>query len=125
MMRSSRHRQSVWKLRYLRHALATAAVGVIAVLGMWASHRYQGLFVSTKPPSDSPQLTRQDDTLRAQLLALRQTMERQGAALDRMKRERSGSEESILKLQQQLNAARADVDKLSARLGEADAKSVE
>ncbi len=125
MQPHSRHNRSVWKVRYLRPALATAAVGVIAVLGMWANRRYEGLFVSTKPPSDSPQLARQDDALRAQLLALRQTIERQGAALDRMKRERSGSGELILKLQQQLNAARADVDKLSAQLGEADAKSVE
>ncbi len=120
----SRHNRSVWKVRYLRPALATVAVGVIAVLGMWANRRYQGLFVSPKPPSDSPQLALQDDTLRTQLLALRQTMERQGAALDRMKRERSGSEELILKLQQQLNASRADVDRLSGQLGEADAKSM-
>jgi len=125
MQPRSRHSRSLWKVRYLRPALATAAVGVIAVLGMWASHRYQGLFVSTKPPSDSLQFARQDDALRAQLLGLRQTIERQGIALDRMKRERSGSEESILKLQLQLSAARADVDKLSAQLGEADAKSVE
>lgn len=125
MQPRSRYNRSVWKVRYLRPALATAAVGVIAVLGMWTNRRYQGLFVSTKPPSDSPQLARQDDPLHAQVVTLRQTIERQAAALDRMKRERSGSDESILKLQQQLNAARADVAKLSAQLGEADTKSIE
>jgi hypothetical protein len=116
-----------WRASRLWPALAVAPALVLAVLVLWVGGRYEFVprLARTGIDPRSAQLAHENDDLRAQLAALRQTVEHDAATIGEMKKGSAGSLESQQKLQKQLDESWQQAAKLSDNLHRTEAEKDE
>jgi hypothetical protein len=111
---------SMWGSFQLWPAVAVAGLAVFAILVPWFGQRH-----SLAPPvttatatidAGAAQVARENDELRNQVAALQQAMQQENAKAAQADKEYASSLDSQRKLQQQLEAAQMQLDKVSAIL---------
>jgi hypothetical protein len=113
---------SRWTTQW-RVALALGVSFAATFLGIWL-HRGQPVAPSGSVDTLA-QKVHEDENLRAQLAALRQSAELESAQLARMRKENSLSEQSLQRLQRRLQNAQEQVETLSAQVQTSNSKSLE
>ena len=114
--------QPRWRWQQL---LAMTGVAVIVVMGAEIYRLYERSGTVGKSGQNESGLVRENESLRARLVTIRQTIDSESAELATARKDKSTSREELRRLQAQLEDARSRSETLTAEVKQIEAKQVD